>query len=162
MIVVSDASPVLALSRLGQLSLLPGVYGEILVPATVAAEIRRGFAFDGSDTQLDSLPWLEVREDPPPYPKFNARVDDGEAAAIRLAIVEAAGLLLVDDRAGYAEAKLYGVTPVGTLGVLLEAKRQGLIQSVRPFTDRLLADEDFWLAPSVVAYVLGLAGEAES
>jgi predicted nucleic acid-binding protein len=54
-------------------------------------------------------------------------LDMGERSAIQLAIDEKAELLLMDERAGVAAARARGLTFIGTLGVLLQAFRHGLV-----------------------------------
>lgn len=73
--------------------------------------------------------WLEIR----PNPDWNVNdatataLDDGERAAIALAVAIHAELVLMDDRAGVAVAHKQGLVVTGTLGVLDLAARRGLI-----------------------------------
>jgi predicted nucleic acid-binding protein len=57
-----------------------------------------------------------------------AALDDGERAAIALAVSEQADLILMDDRAGVAAARGKGFVVMGTLGLLDRAARRGLVE----------------------------------
>jgi len=69
--------------------------------------------------------------------------------------------LLLDERAARRVAEALGLSVVGTLGVLLAAKRRGLVAEVRPLIDELVR-QGFWVAPRLVKQVLLAAGEEGS
>lgn len=95
-----------------------------------------------------------------PDPVLVRTLDRGEAAAIPLA--ERLGAdLLCDDAAGRAEARRRGISVVGTLGVLLLAKRKGLLPKVRPVMESMVR-EGMYVAAALARAVLSLAGEDES
>lgn len=70
-------------------------------------------------------------------------IDRGEAEAITLALELEANLLLMDERRGKAVAISCGFNVTGILSVLLQAKRSGLIDAVKPMIDQLIAEADF-------------------
>lgn len=88
------------------------------------------------------------------------QLDRGEAEAIRLALRFRAQdhLLILDERLGRIQARRLGLTITGSLGVLLRAKQSGLISSIKPLIDQLLA-KGFYLSPVLVQRVLEVAGE---
>ena len=53
-----------------------------------------------------------------------------------------------------------GLSVIGTLGVLLAAKREGLIAEVRPLVDEL-ARQGFWVSPRLVRQAVLAAGEVK-
>lgn len=156
-IVVADTSPLLYLHRAHILDVLPTLYGSVLVPLIVAKEIedgRRG-GFDIPD--LSPLSWIEIRQPNGPIPA-HPKLYAGEAAAIALAL-EIGLRVLIDDHVGrlYLHERHHPFT--GTLGVLIEAKRRGLISEVsRHLT--IMAACGFWITDEVHRHVLKLAGEA--
>jgi len=84
----------------------------------------------------------------------------GEADVLRLALELPAdeAVVILDDAKARAAAGRLGLRFIGTLGVLLNAKRVGLIAAVTPHLDRLDA-LGFRLAPHTRTAVLNLAGE---
>lgn len=88
------------------------------------------------------------------------RLDPGEANAIVLAIELQATQLLIDERLGRTEAKRQGLRITGILGVLLAAKRQGLIPVVRPILERLIGEANFRISNQLYDETLALAEEA--
>jgi predicted nucleic acid-binding protein len=65
----------------------------------------------------------------------------------------------MDERRGRAVATSYGLNVAGLLGVLLQAKRKGLVPSVKPLIDQLIKQVDFRVSNQLYATVLQAAGE---
>jgi len=162
LIVVSDTSPILNLARIGRLDLLPSLYGQVLIPPAVSAELAtfRGDAFEPFDST--SVPWLilGVPADQNRVQDLCAVLDAGEAEAIVLAVERRAELLLVDERRGRRTAAGLGLRITGLLGVLAEAKRAGLVDLVKPVLDDLIQHARFWIGPEIYGEVLAELGEA--
>ena len=72
-----------------------------------------------------------------------------------------ADLLLIDEASGREVAKRYGLRRTGLLGVLLEAKRKGMISSLKDELERLVNETTFRVHHLVRTEVLRLAGESE-
>jgi len=83
----------------------------------------------------------------------------GEREAIALALELKATRLLLDDLPARRLASSLGLEIIGTLGLLLWAKEQGLLPAVRPWVDTLLR-EGFYISERLLAEVLSTAGEA--
>ena len=153
--VVSNSSPLIALTRIHRLDLVPRILDSILIPPAVAREIR---------PSIPDVPhWLQVRA-PTKSPSALAsrgRLGDGEWEAMALAIEVGAAAILLDDRPARRLAKKAGLSVVGTLGLLLEAKKAGLIASLRPELDKLL-ETSFFLSQQLYDQVLRTAGEYEA
>ena len=64
----------------------------------------------------------------------------------------------LDDFRARQLAEELGLNVVGTLGVLLRAKRSGLLPAVKPTMDDVVS-QGFRLAPDLYQAVLELAGE---
>jgi predicted nucleic acid-binding protein len=64
----------------------------------------------------------------------------------------------MDDKAGRAVARRLGVAVIGSVGVLVLAKRNGLLPQVRPLLEALV-DGGYFLAPDIVKEARRLAGE---
>jgi predicted nucleic acid-binding protein len=160
-IVVADTSVVLNLCRVQHEHLLVQLFGRVVVPAEVASEFSRLCAAETKFTGLALPGWIEVQPAPQPIPSVvsAANLDAGETAAIALGLSLAADALLIDEKLGRDVANRLGLRTIGILGVLLEARRRGLISRVKTVLDRLETEAGFWVAPLLRQHVMRLAGE---
>ncbi len=159
-VVVSDTSPLRALSHLGLLEPLVSVFGEVVVPHGVVAELNdpeSGFL----PIDLVSIRGFRITEpcDPMRVTGLLRRLDRGESEAIALAIELHADALLIDEHDGRREAVASGLRVVGTLGVLHRMKQHGHVATIGPLIGRLEQEIRFIVAPDLKRRVLRLAGE---
>ena len=153
MIVVSDTSPLTALLTVNELEILPQLFAEVIVPRAVWEELQRGH---------DALPtWLQMREvsDKQEATRLSALVDQGEAEAIELAKELHADRLLIDERKGRKLAADEGVPVIGLLGIVLLAKRKGLVPSARQLMAALRSNAGVYLADDLLDKALDSVGE---
>jgi uncharacterized protein len=160
-IVVCDASPIIALSAVGRLSLLHQLYGKILVPEAVAQEVTSGRSGQPGADELRTSDWITVQavQDSVLLRSLYGELDRGEAEALALAVEVRAEILLVDERLARRVALRLGLSVVGVLGVLLEAKKKGCLTAIRPVLDDLLTQAGFRIGSDLYALVLSTAGE---
>jgi len=83
----------------------------------------------------------------------------GEAEALCLCIDNDARLLLVDDRDARGIAHLHNIPVSGTLGILVQAKKMNLIESVKNQTDKLRNEHHYWVDETMYHHVLELSDE---
>jgi predicted nucleic acid-binding protein len=150
--VVADASPLIALHQIGQLQLLPALFAGLLIPPAVVKEITPG---------VPTQPWMVERACTQPIAPMilRASLGTGESEAISLALEIRAERLILDEKGARRLAEAVGLNVMGTLGILLAAKRKGLIPSVRPQVEALLG-KHFWISPRLVERALADIGEA--
>ena len=103
---------------------------------------------DIQSPSISSIPFL-----------LNDDLDPGEAEAIALAKEIGADLLIMDEKSGRAVAQREGLAIIGTLGILLEAKKQKHLDLVAPVMLDLQATARFRISPALFQEVLRLAGE---
>jgi len=154
-VVVADASVLIALDQIRQLSLLQKLFGGIMVPPAVTREVA---------PSLPQLPsWIQTHplERPPDARVLKAALDPGETEAICLALGAKADRIILDDLRARYLAKNLSLAVVGTAGVLFTAKQRGLIPAVRPSLDQLRA-KGFRLRKEVYEEILAAAGESEA
>ena len=158
MIVVSDTSVISGLVQSGYLDVLQNLYGRIIIPNQVYLELQDlNVAFQ----QKLALDWIEIREVSSTLllNELTELLDPGEAEAIVLATELRADLVLIDERKGRAIATQMGLSVIGTLGALVEAKEKNYINSVKPVIDILVNQCGFWIKPSLVERVLKSVNE---
>ena len=110
--------------------------------------------------QLEVLPWVEMRE--PRSEVVLSLITDlgaGETATLALALERGDAVVILDDALARRHAQRLGVRFTGTLGLLLDAKRAGLIDAVTPVLDELQSLR-FRLSAGTREVILRLAGEA--
>jgi uncharacterized protein len=135
------------LERAGELRLLPALFDEIFIPPEVQAEF--GVV----------MPWLKVvaPRDASLVEALRMSLDDGEAEAVALAC-ELGCEIILDERKARAVAERMNLRCVGTGGLLMRAKKNGVIAAVKPLLDKL-ADNGFHASDELRARILILAGE---
>ena len=160
MILVADASALIALSACDSLALLEALFGTVLVPQAVFLEVA---AVDKPQSdRLRSYLQGKVRAvDMRGFVFLDAFADAGETQAMLLYKELAADYLLIDDKRGRKVAKINQIKTVGSLGVLLQAKRAGLISRVAPLIEKIAASPVF-MSESLIQTVLDLADESEA
>ncbi len=153
MIVVSDTSPITALLTVGQIELLRKLFREVVIPPAVNAELQR--------SHMSFPQWLQVRElrDDTQAARYERIVDRGEAEAIALAQELRADRLLMDERKGRQLAQQAGVPVLGLVGVILIAKRTGLISSACSLLDQIEREAGFYLTEELKQAALKSVGE---
>lgn len=156
--VISNTSPLIKLAGVGHLELLGDLFGMIWIPALVAEEFLAGAT--PADPDIRSLPWLHIQAvTADPTISGQAQLGAGEAAALSMALQYQARLTILDDLAARRVAQQRGLPVIGTLGVLLEARRSNLIPAVRPLVDAMIA-QGRRISPTLRAEILRAAGEA--
>jgi predicted nucleic acid-binding protein len=162
MSIVSNASPLINLARIGKLDLLPRLYGELTVPEAVWREVvLEGQGQPGAE-EIERASWIQVRSvtNRDLAQALQQELDAGEAEAIALALEMGAEFLLMDERLGRETALHMGVQCVGLIGVLIEAKHKGLISGVRSLLDALRDVAGFWVSEALYRRVLQDEGKS--
>ncbi|MEL7353980.1 MAG: DUF3368 domain-containing protein [Cyanobacteria bacterium J06649_5] len=161
MIVVSDTSAINNLTAIGQLILLKQLYGTVIIPEAVYQELNKPTVSAGGKEAKD-YDWIKVQSvgDRTIVENLLKSLDSGESEAIALAIELNADLLLLDEQSARRLATQKGINRTGILGVLMEAKAQGILSEIRPLIEQLRNQADFWLSEALCNYVLQKAGEA--
>lgn len=160
MLVVADSSALVALSICDCLQLLDSLFGEVTVPQAVYDEVC--IANKPESQALKAYLSGKVSKDKPSITiQKSAGLGKGELASMALYKHLAADMLLVDDACAKKVAYLNNLEVMGSLGVLLLAKKQGLIGSVQPLLNRL-RNSDIYVSDQLLDQVLIIAGESES
>ena len=156
---VVNASPLIFLTHLGLLEVLKERGVAALVPDVVLAEIGGHGPADPAVLAVQASPWLQVVPTPPiPNVIAAQRLDAGESAVLAVGLQQPETQVVLDDLAARRCAVSLGLATQGTLGLVLVAKRLGLVAEVRPLLD-LLKQAGLYVSDPLAARVLKAAGE---
>ncbi|HMI08132.1 MAG TPA: DUF3368 domain-containing protein [Puia sp.] len=150
-VVIADASCFILRDKIDSLIILQKLFKTITTSVEVAKEFGK------------PLPeWVVVKEvqDKNFRTALFWEVDLGEASAIALAAENQPALLIIDDLKGRKLAKRLNLTITGTLGILITAKRTGVLPQIKPLFDRI-QETNFRISPSLVDSLLKEAGEKQ-
>ncbi len=162
--VVCDAGPLLVLAKLHQLYLLKSLYGYVHIPEAVYEEavtvgLRRGYV----DVQvlhqfLTQVGWKPVQVSLSNAPTLvrTSRLDRGEKEVLALAFQLEGADVLMDETLGREVARQLHLSTCGSLGVLMKAYRQGLLnlEQLRLNFDEIERRKDIWINPALVKRLL--------
>ncbi|MGC9349020.1 MAG: hypothetical protein ACP5JG_12825 [Anaerolineae bacterium] len=158
--VVSNAGPLLALAKLNILHLLKRLYDRVYIPQAVYEEtivvgLRRGYE-DAHILKLflKQADWVPTTVSVPSE-IGTLRLDRGEQESLALAqSLEA--LILIDEERGRMRAREFGLTVLGTLGILVTAYREGMIETdqLRFYLGQITSRDDIWISPTLCLRVL--------
>jgi predicted nucleic acid-binding protein len=159
--VISNSSPLMNLAIIGQLDLVKTLFGRVLVPQEVWHDLTVAGKGKPGSTLIRQAEWIERVElgHNTLYPLLRKDLDDGEAAAIALALEKQADLILLDETDARNVAELYRIPKTGVIGILTRAKQHHLLQEVKPLFDALKTQANFWIQPRLYEALLKKVGE---
>lgn len=163
-LIISDSSTLIHLAGIGRLALLREFYGEITIPLAVWREVvveGQGRVGAVEVDEAYQIGWIEKAAVPdmPLLRLLKRDLDDGEAEVIALAVERQADLVLLDESDGRRIADLYQLRKTGIVGLLMRAKREGRVQSLRLELQRLRQEGRFWIEEKLFQQVLRAVGE---
>lgn len=157
--VICDTSPIQYLHQLGLLHILPALAENITLPPAVLEELSVGRQAGVNLPEIHVLDWIKTRVPTgrPALPLIND-LGPGETEVLMLALESRDLVVVLDDALARRVAEILKLPLTGTLGLLLDAKKTGLISAVEPVLDQLDALR-FHLSQETRAAVLKLAEE---
>ena len=158
MIVVSDASPLISLAILDKLDILDQIFNEIVIPTAVYNEITQKNKPHLQALKKFATNRVKQVQNRLAVQLLQRELDIGESEAIVLAKENNISDILIDEYKGRKIAKANGLSPIGTLGVLIQAKKKGTIKAVKPELDNLVANHRK-ISQKLYDKALELAGE---
>jgi predicted nucleic acid-binding protein len=162
MIVVSNTSPLTNLAAIGQFDLLRRLYGEVRIAQGVWEELNAGGKCWPGCAEVAQASWIErlVAQNQDLVTALRRDLDRGEAETIALALQIRADLVLLDEQEGRHAAQRLGLSVIGVLGILLEAKATSTIDAVRPHLDALRQTAGFYIGAPLYRHTLAAANES--
>lgn len=155
--VIVNSTPVIGLANIGRLDVLRQMYGTITIPQAVFDEIKSPSVQRQVNANRD---WIVVEQinDASQKQMYRAKLHAGEVEVMILAQEKKADLVILDDNAAKKTAKFLGLRVIGTLGILVLAKKRGYIKEVSPVLDALKRD-GFFVSDDLCDLVLRQADE---
>lgn len=138
-IIVSDATPIIAFSKINRLKLLEDIVGDLIIPEGVSREL---FAYKKADTGvLKECRWIKTKtvNSQSDVNLLLPTLDKGESEVIILAKEINADIVVIDELSARKVAIMLGLPVIGTIGLLIAAKEKGLIEKVKPIWDEMIA-----------------------
>ncbi len=156
---VVNSSPLIFLSRVGLIHLLKQAGSAVSVPSSVAQEIMRYGADDPAAQALSNNDWLMV-VDIPSIPQIIQSWDlgAGESSVLAHAYANTGMTAVIDDLSARHCATTLNIPVIGTLGLVLIAKKRGIIPLARPVMDKL-RQTGMYLSNAIMNQALTLVGE---
>ena len=144
-LVIADTSCLIVLQNIARLNLLQSLFNRIVV----TPEVQHEFG--------EPLPtWIDVQnvEDISKKGILELELDEGEASSIALGLENKDHcVLLIDERKGRRIAEALGLKITGTLGILIRAKEQSLITSLKDEIEAL-KQIDFRMSAKLISDIL--------
>lgn len=147
--IISDTTCFIILAKIGELELLYKVYGQITTTPDIAVEYGK------------TLPsWVKIETVIDKYKQklLEMQVDKGESSALALAIETPNSTVILDDYKARKIAQQLGLNYTGTIGVIIKAKLNGIIPSIKPILEKINAT-NFHLSADIQLQALKEANE---
>lgn len=156
---VANASPLILLSRTGRLDLIRVAGSAVVVPRPVADEIGMKGGDDITHRAMRETSWLSVVPAPRvPQELAVWELGAGESSVLAWALVHPGSVALLDDLEARRCAESLQIPLLGTVGIVLLARRRGVIPLARPVLEELVS-AGMYLAERTLAEALRRVGE---
>lgn len=150
---VINASPVIALARVGQVELLTRLPRQAVIPQAVALELLHAPASDPARQAVERGMFKIIAPSPPPPDILAWDLGKGETAVLSYALANPGWVVVLDDGAARRCARSFSITITGTLAVVILAKQHGLIESAAQVL-HALRGSDFRLDDTLIRAAL--------
>lgn len=137
--IISDTSCFIILSKIDELDLLQKLYGVIFTTSVIAEEFG------------EELPdWVKIQDSTDKFriQILEIQIDKGESSAIALALEIPESTLILDDIKARKIAQGLGLNFTGTIGIIIKAKLQSIIPSIKPIIEKI-KQTNFRISPEV-------------
>ncbi len=158
--IVVNTSPWIALSLCDQTHLLNKFYEEVYMPHVVKEEVLAGGKQVIGSRELNNSLWLKIEKVVDlEKAELLYELERGEAEVILLAKEKGIKHVMIDEKVARLQAKVLGLNVIGTLGLLLKAKKAGILSSIKTHITKIL-EHGIWIKDEIVEGILKNAGES--
>lgn len=154
--ILSNSTPMINFSAIDRMDILQHLFGKIYIPSAVSDELFvKGKNYPSAEP-LRKARFIEVLEvkNTMLADAFKKDLDAGEAEVIALSMGMKPELILLDEVAGRMIAEFYKISLTGSIGCLVEAKRRGIVSTIRPLLDDMKIKAGFWVNPKLYRRIL--------
>ncbi len=137
--IISDSSPLISLALIGKMDIPEKLYREIYVPPAVYEEVIRNDKPFSEELKLFLNDKIKKVSNKMAVEILLSDIGAGEAETIVLALEQQPDIVLIDDLKARKFARIKGVKIIGTMGLLLMAKKEGLIKKIKPLISELVS-----------------------
>jgi predicted nucleic acid-binding protein len=157
--VIMNASPLICMMKGGITEILPALFKDVVVPEAVKREVLVKGTADLNGQMLASYQWIRMVDDIPVAPRVASwDLGLGESQVISFALEHPDYWAVIDDREARRCAMALNCRHTGTLGIIVLAKRRGIIPSIRRHLERL-REVGLWLSDELIDQVCRKSGE---
>lgn len=161
MVIVSDTTTLGNLFMIQKLWILEKLYGNVIIPEAVLYELEKLKLNKLNISQITDSTWIKIR------PVMNESLvailseslDRGESEAIVLAQELRADLLIIDEIKGRNYAKKLNIRIIGLVGILVQAKIEGILENVGEILDELKHKAGFWISQELYDKAIVMSNE---
>ena len=161
---VSNSSPIMNLAAIGRLDLIKLKFGNIVIPDAVWCEV----VIDGKGKRgaedVENSDWIKIQSvrDKALVKALEKDLDSGESEAITLAVENNADVLLLDDKSARLIAANLGLNIIGIVGILIWAKKEGVIEQLSKELENLRKKANFRMSEDLIKRALQEVDETYS
>lgn len=154
--VISNSTPLINFGMIGKLNILKELFNQISIPNAVWREIVLGGREYPVSSLIKKADWIKRHSisNLELYRNLLREIDEGEAEVIVLAIENKAELVLLDEAEARDIAEYHGLNFSGTIGCLIEAKRVGIVSTIKPLLDKMINDAHYWIHDALYKNIL--------
>ena len=156
MVVISDTTAISNLYKIGKLDYLQLLFGKVIIPVAVFAELKELAQIGYDISSIINSKWIIVAEvgESKLLTELLLELDEGESEAIVLAKEKHADYLIVDEKKGRLKAEKLGIKTIGIIGILIQLKREKIIQKIKPDLDNLRDNAGLWVGEQLYNTIL--------
>lgn len=156
---VVNSTPLIALAKADKLALLRDLYDLVIIPEAVYREVTGKDDIAAQRIQA-AREWISIRKVDPSLDRrmYRAKLHDGEVEVMLLAQEIDANVVVIDDGAARKTAEYPGLPLTGTLGILIAAKRRGILDAVMPVVQQM-EQNGFFFSMGLKALIRSLSDE---
>lgn len=158
--VVVNSTVIIGLAKINHLDILRNLFDEVYVSQSVYKEIISGGKGKYGVIEIKQSDWIETKEVKNILAVRNLELDldRGESETIVLAEELCVDYVILDDERARDAARCLNLEVIGTIGLLVRAKKKGLIKKVKPLLDEL-RNKKFWFSEDLYIEILKVVEE---